>query len=308
MPKVNVIKVALAMDTIIQIKTASSTNTQAELEEKVDQALNIFYQVEHICSRFNPQSELMQLVHKVGEAVPVSPILFEITQFAVQIAERTDGVFDPTVGKTLEDIGFNREYASRKKHSTAIIKRSDVSHKDIYCDRTHHTITLKKPLVLDFGAIAKGAAIDLAARELEDIEGFVIDAGGDLYVKGLNEKGEHWEIGIRHPLEKDKIIAKIKGTNVSICTSGSYERYKENRANHHLIHAKTGNAQNEIISCTAIAPYAMLADAFSTSAFLLGPVKGIAFLEEEGVEGILISPELTMHTTKGIGGFSIEYL
>ena len=59
-------------------------------------------------------------------------------------------------------------------------------------DPDRRTITLRRPLTLDLGAVAKGLAVDMAARELEPFRDFAIDAGGDLYLGGSNPQGEPW--------------------------------------------------------------------------------------------------------------------
>ena len=65
-------------------------------------------------TRFDPQSELMQLSTQIGEAVPVSDLLYEAVQFAVAVAEESEGAFDRTVGHSMEARGFNREIAQAR--------------------------------------------------------------------------------------------------------------------------------------------------------------------------------------------------
>jgi thiamine biosynthesis lipoprotein len=128
--------------------------------------LDGFHRIEACCSRFDPQSEAMQLTTQIGVAVPVSDMLFEAVRFAVNVAEESCGAFDPTVGHQMETLGFNREYRTGQIVRTAIEPDAAVSYRDIYLDPALKTITLLRPLILDLGAVAKGLAIDLAAREL----------------------------------------------------------------------------------------------------------------------------------------------
>jgi thiamine biosynthesis lipoprotein len=69
-----------------------------------------FAVVEQACSRFDPNTELRQLLARPGETVQVSPVWFEAVRFAVHLARTTGGAFDPTVGRQLEQHGFNRHY------------------------------------------------------------------------------------------------------------------------------------------------------------------------------------------------------
>ena len=132
----------------------------------------------------------MQLAAQVGVPVPVSAILFEAVQFALAVAEESGGAFDPTVGYAMETRGFNREYRTGQTIRTDLEPAGPVSYRDVRLDPDRKTITLLRPLILDLGAVAKGLAIDLAARELRPFENFAIDAGGDLYLGGCNPNGE----------------------------------------------------------------------------------------------------------------------
>src|SRR5437868_4444803 len=167
-------------------------------EQAVGRAFEWFHRVEECCTRFEAHSEVMQLAAQVGVPVPVSAILYEAVQFALAVAVESDGAFDPTVGYAMEARGFNREYRTGQLIRTGLDCRRSVSYRDVRLDADHHTITLLRPLVLDLGAVAKGLAVDLAARELRSFENFAINAGGDLYLGGCNPDGERWSIGIRH--------------------------------------------------------------------------------------------------------------
>src|SRR5665647_1834139 len=106
-------KTKLYMDTVvdIQVVTRESKN---HAEDQINRAFEAFYKVEQACSRFSQESELMMACRQIDTWVPVSPFIFEPLRFALEIAEWTDGLFDPTVGKTMEDYGFNRHYLTRQ--------------------------------------------------------------------------------------------------------------------------------------------------------------------------------------------------
>ena len=75
-------------------------------------------------------------------------------------------------------------------------------------------------MTLDLGAVAKGLAIDAAARELQPFGDFAIDAGGDLYLGGRNPDGAPWSVGIRHPRLDGRLIDSLRVSNKAVCTSG----------------------------------------------------------------------------------------
>jgi thiamine biosynthesis lipoprotein len=205
----------------------------------------------------------------------------------------------------MEARGFDREYRTGQVVRTSLAGRTSpglpdaVSYRDVILDRGQKTITLARPLVLDLGAVAKGLAIDMAARELSRLEDYSIDAGGDVYVAGCNPDGALWTVGIRHPRSDDQLIDSLRVTNQAVCTSGDYERRiaGEDGA-HHIFDPRTGASADALASVTVVAPTAMVADALATAAFVLGPTAGIRLLERQGVYGLMVSPTLERYSTR----------
>lgn len=283
----------------IQIVGHGSDRREAlHRQETVERALGWFHQIEDCCTRFDSRSELMQLTAHTGVAVPVSALLYEAVQFALAVAEDTDGAFDPTIGHSMEARGFDREHRTGQVVRTAITPGPTVSYRDVELNPEARTIRLRQPLVLDLGAVAKGLAIDMAARELHSLEDFAINAGGDLFVGGSNPDGEPWSVGIRHPRRDHEIFESFRLSNRAVCTSGDYERRSPSHADvHHILDPRTGTSAQAAASVTVIAPTALVADALATAAFVLGPVEGIRLLERQGVEGLAISPSLERFAT-----------
>jgi thiamine biosynthesis lipoprotein len=255
------------MGTVITIQVPTCGNAQ----DALDRAFQWFQEVEARCTRFDPQSELMKLTASVGIEVEPSAGLFEVLRFALLAAEQTGGAFDPTVARCPDG----------------------VSYRDVALDPERRTVTVQRPLGLDLGAVAKGLAVDMAARELAPLRNFAIDAGGDLYLGGLNERGEPWRVGIRHPRNAGELIGSLRTSNKAVCTSGDYERPG------HILDPRTGACPERVASVTVIAPSAMLADALATAAFVLGPKAGLELLEEHGVEGLIVTAELQQCKTRG---------
>ena len=292
------IRTEVAMGTVVTIRVLRSG---CEAAAALDRAFGWFHEIEQRCSRFNPGSELRQLTVHAGVARPVSAILYEAVQFALMAAEVSGGAFDPTVGHLMRERGFNRDYRSGEIDSSSCTAGRDVTYRDVQLDAKRRTITLGRPLTLDLGAVVKGLAVDAAACELRPFQDFAIDAGGDLYLGGSNERGTPWRIGIRHPRMESGLIASVYASNQAVCTSGDYER-PSNRAGegeHHIVDPRTGSSPRAIASATVVAPGAMLADVLATAAFVLGPSDGIALLNELGVDGLIVTPELQQFQTRG---------
>jgi FAD:protein FMN transferase len=284
------VRSAAVMGTVATIEVPGPDSA----EPAVDKAFEWFRRIEVCCSRFDDASELSQLSSKIGTAVQVSAVLYEAVQFAIAVAEETGGAFDPTVGSRMEAAGFNRDYRTGLPVQTTFEAHDSVSYRDVLLDPVQKAITLLKPMVLDLGAVAKGFAVDMAARELLPFRNFAIDAGGDLYLGGCNSEGHAWSVGIRHPRRDGELIDSIRVSNQAVCTSGDYER------GDHILDPRQGHAAGNAASVTVVAQTAMLADALATAAFVLGPAEGIQLLETVGVEGLIITPSLERYQTPGM--------
>lgn len=269
----------------------------AEADTITDGAFEWMRRVEQACTRFDPRSELMQLCGRVGTPVPAGPILFEAVRFALQVAEESGGAFDPAVGQAMESRGFDREYSSGRVVRTPGAVQG--SYRDVRLDAAAQSITLLAPILLDLGAVAKGMAIDLAARELSAAGNFSVDAGGDLYLGGCNDENEPWAIGIRHPRRKGAILGTVRVSDRAVCTSGDYERLGPDGRSH-ILDPRPLKSISKAISTTVIAPTAMAADALATAAHVLGPIDGIRFLERLGVDGLIVSADLAEYATQGM--------
>ena len=276
----------------------------------IDRAFEWFRTVEQVCTRFDPHSELCRLTMRPAEPVVVSDVLFEAVRFALEVAHVSGGAFDPTLGATMQRGGFNREHRTGAIVPVMVEPAADISYRDVTVDAEHRTITLQRPLLLDLGAVAKGLAIDLAARELQSYGTVAIDAGGDLYLGGTAGGGEPWSIGIRHPRRPGECIAAVRVTDQAVCTSGDYERVASDvwdtanesaRATpeHHIIDPRTGSSPAAVASVTVIASSAMLADALATAAFVLGPERGLALLNQLEVDGLIVTSALELVHTAG---------
>lgn len=288
----------LQMGTIVNFRVISSRSA-AEMEEGVRQAKGAMQEVEAVCSRFDETSELRQLSQHIGESVQVSDILFEVVRFSLAVAEETDGLFDPTLGRVLRAHGFRHHYLTGHVVPDDEASPGEASYRDVLLDDEERTVTLARPLTLDLGAVAKGFALDLAAAKLKEFEGYVIDAGGDVALGGEGPTGGPWKVGIRDPVKTDEVLRVLTATDTFVCTSGGYERRSQTTPDsHHLILPESGKSPTGVLSTTVMAPYGMLADAFSTVTFLLGCQDGIRMLDELELPGLMVDEREEIHMTE----------
>jgi thiamine biosynthesis lipoprotein len=235
----------------------------------------------------------MRLIDRVGIRVRVSTLLFEVAAFAIDLAEQTDGAFDPTIGATMEQLGFNANYRTGEAvHSQ--VDTEGTSFRDVRLGRRAHTIRLRRPLILDLNAVAKGLAIDLAVRELATYPDVCVEAGGDVFVRGRNAAGDLWHVGIQHPRAEGVLARTLDVTDCAVCTSGDYERRASGPTGEgHILDARTRRPVSDLASVTVVAPTAMAADGLSTAAMVLGRERGLRFLESQRVGGLLIASDGT---------------
>jgi FAD:protein FMN transferase len=166
----------------------------------VARAFQWFGEVERCCSRFDRTSELMQLCARVGAAVKVSPLLF-----------------DPAMGQALVEAGFNRNFRTGELVTEDETVDDGGSFRDIAIDAQRGTIALRRPLTIDLGAVAKGLAVDLAARELRDVGDFAIDAGGDRYLHGRDASAARWPVVLHHPRIAGHVMARLRASELARC-------------------------------------------------------------------------------------------
>lgn len=283
------------MDTVLSVVLVDASR---DADQVIDRAFAWFSSVESVCSRFDPTSEVMRLSATVGTRVRVSALLFEAVRFAVAVARLSDGAFDPSIGGLMEARGFDRNYRTGLRIVSRLPASPSATYRDIEVDSADRSITLHRPLVIDLGAVAKGLAIDLAAKELAAVANYAIDAGGDVYVSGRNANGEPWHVGIRHPRRTGATWCVLRLSHGAVCTSGDYAR-PGSRGEHHLVDPRRGQSSHELVSTSVVAPTAMLADALSTAAFILGQERGLRLLESQGVEGLTLTRRLRPACTRG---------
>ena len=116
----------------------------------------------------------------------------------------------------------------------------------------------------DPSGLVKGWAADRAAGILLDagFPDFMINAGGDVVVRGEAEAGSDWVIGIQHPTEPGQVCDHVTVRNLSVATSGLYERGE------HIV--TSDDSELACTSATVIGPDAATADALATALLIKG--------------------------------------
>ncbi len=247
-------------------------------------AQNIYSTFEKKLSAWKKDSDICKICEQAGLGVPVkiSDDVAWVYEEAFRVAKESGGAFNPLIGNVMKLWGFNggeipNEVLSEEEIATVPFSLNDVVW-------TNGTMRLaKKGMTIDLGAIAKGAAVDAVYDEIrrkyqgEKLD-LLIDLGGNLRVVG--EKT--WKTGVRNPFRDGLIGVVVLKNGEAIATSGNYERFVMigGKRYAHILDGRTGRPVHGVAAVTVIAPTATLADALSTTLFILGPDEGLAFLNK----------------------------
>lgn len=293
------------MGTRVSINVWVGDGSSAQAGVAIEAAFAEIERIEQIMSEWRPSSELSQLNDNAGgPARPLSPELFEVLQRSKVIAEATDGAFDPTfyaVGQL-----WHFEPGSRPPAPELIAARlSLVGWRGIELDPNTGNGRLARPgMKVGLGAIAKGYAVDRASQVLLQ-HGFmhhIVEGGGDTYVSGT-KAGAPWKVGIQRP-DRPGSLAAIPASDRAIVTSGGYQRFIEvdGKRYAHILDPRTGWPLDESASAQSItvaAANATDADAYATAVAVMGPEKGMAYVESHPALGAVLvtrSGELLVST------------
>lgn len=275
-----------------------------EADRALDRVFDEMRRIDQAMSTYKPDSEVSRVNSLAAQQpVVISAELFDLLATAVEYSRITDGAFDITYAS----VGFMYDFRSRIKPTDKDIASAlpAVNYRFLELDKAKRTIRFARPGVrIDLGGIAKGHAVDRGIAILQSlgIEHASVTAGGDTRIIG-DRKGAPWIVGIRHPDDKARVIARIPLVDTAISTSGDYERYfDENGVRyHHIIDPASGHSASKVRSATILAPTATRTDGLSKTAFVLGAEKAIEIYERLGdVDAILVTPEGKVLYTKGL--------
>lgn len=215
-------------------------------------------------SRFRPESLLSHLARD-GGTVPLPPDGYPLISLYEKIYSLTEGAVTPLIGQVLVDAGYDPAYSLMPKAMHHPPRWEDA------LTFSPTTLTLKKPLQLDFGALGKGYAIDLVAQLITNygLRSFCVEAGGDMTYQ--NEHQEPLRVGLENPEDTTQAIGIAHlASHQSICGSAGNRR-SWGRFNH-IINPHTLESPRHILATWAIASTTLLADAL-TSCLFFTPVE-----------------------------------
>jgi thiamine biosynthesis lipoprotein len=148
---------------------------------------------------------------------------------------------------------------------------------------------------LDPSGLVKGWAVAGAAERLADagLANFCINAGGDVIARGRPAPDRLWRVGIRHPVDLDRLAAVLAVEDMAVATSGEYERGA------HIVDPHTGAPPTGLLSVTVVGPDLAAADAYATAAFAMGAGGPAWTTTLAGYDAMCITSEHRVLSTPG---------
>ena len=270
----------------------------------IDTVIAEMHRIDELMSVYKPESQLSRVNRDAAQSpVKVDPELAQLISRALEFSEMSGGAFDITYAS----VGYLYDYREHKHPTEAEIQAAlpAVNWRHVTVDPVASTVRFLKPGVrIDLGGIAKGHAVDscIAILEARGITNATVTAGGDSRILG-DRRGRPWIVGIRHPDDRSRVIARIPLEDSAISTSGDYERFfdEDGVRYHHIIDPKTGKSPHGVRSVTVIAPTSTLAEGLTKSVFIMGPERGIALVEAQAdADAVVVTAEGKVLYSKGL--------
>jgi len=280
----------IIMGTLVEI-TVSHSDPDT-IQTVTTHAFDEMKRIEQLMSIYIPDSEISRINRAAGEkAIPVSPEVEEVIREGIYWSEQSGGAFDITVEPLVQLWDFDGDSKIIPSENTIRKTASLVNYKNI--EIKDHTIKLKnRGMAINVGGLAKGYAVDRAISILRSkVSNGIVNAGGDLFAFGQKNKQSSWNIGLQHPRKPQGLLAAFAVKNQAVATSGDYQRYfmKDGVRYHHIFDSRTGKPARLMISATIITTEVMDADALATAVFVMGPEKGIEWVDSmANVEAMVV--------------------
>ena len=287
-----------AMDTVMSL-----TAYGAHAKEALEAAETEISRLDKLLSISSESSDIYQ-VNQNGSG-ELSEDTRELLASALEYFQETNGVFDCTIEPIMEAWGFTtHDYrVPDSSELSGLLPLVDASAVSLNGDQ----VNLPSGVRLDLGGIAKGftssRVMDIFAQN--GVTSGIISLGGNVQTLGRKPDGSLWRVGIQDPGDLNSMFAVVKVADEAVITSGAYQRYFEQDEvrYHHIIDPRTGYpADSGLTSVTIISPDGTLADALSTSLFIMGPEKAAAFWQQhkDKFDAIMMTDDGTVLVTSGL--------
>jgi thiamine biosynthesis lipoprotein len=256
--------------------------------------------VDEAASRFRADSELSRANARTGRPTPISLLLVELVDAALRMAHHTDGAVDPTLGRTLRRLGYDRDITAVTADGPQVAPHvAAVDWRHVRLDREMGLLTVPRGVALDLGSTAKAHTADMAAATLAHRYGtaVLVELGGDVAVAGNRPDGWVLQVAEREGGEGQLVLVRDGGLATSTTTVRRWRR--GDRPVHHIVDPRTGHSANgPWRTATVAASDALHANAASTAAIVLG-TDAVEWLEVHGYVARLVATDGKVQATRG---------
>ncbi len=278
-----------------------------EADGYIDLAVAEVSLIENIISDWIPTTPLSEVNRNAGNIpVQVPQELFDLVERSIKVSELTSGAFDISYASMDKIWKFDGSMSRMPSPEEIKNSVSKVGYKNIILDQKTHSIFLKNTgMKLGLGGIGQGFIADKIKAMLvaKGVQAGIVNISGDINAWGKQLNGEQWKIGIKNPLNKDKVFATFPIEDSAVETSGSYEKFVtfNGKRYSHIIDTRTGYPATGVISVTVFAKSTELADALATGLFVLGVDVGLDLVNQlPGIECIYVDDIGKIFASKNI--------
>jgi thiamine biosynthesis lipoprotein len=257
------------------------------LLERINRQMSVYRRDSEI-SRFNESRETAWF--------PLSEDTAAVMETAIAVSRKTGGAFDVTVGPLVNLWGFGPEKAGKVFPDEEAVSRARKRTGFRKLSLRRHPPALRKRspgVVCDLSGIAKGYAVDEIAAYFnrQGFSRYLVEIGGEIRARGVNERGLPWQVGIEMPDRSGRIQRIVTLREGAMATSGDYRRFfeKDGIRYAHAIDPRTGKpVRHALASVTVIHASCCYADAMATAIQVLGPEAGYQLALDENLAAYLI--------------------
>jgi thiamine biosynthesis lipoprotein len=251
---------------------------RAAMEAAIDGALAEAQRLDALLSNYRPESEWSAVNRGAGtKPVKVSAELFRLLSACLDYSRESDGAFDITVGPLMKIWGFYKSSGHLAPKSEVEAALGRIGYRHVHLDPAAQTVAFDVPgIELDPGGIGKGYAVDRMVEILKQrgAERALV-AGSDSSIYGLGappDEPRGWEVGIRDPKNSRRAVAQVFLKNMSLSTSGSYEKFfqADGRTYSHIVDPRTGYPAQGTVSVSVVTPRTIDSEAWAKPYFVNG--------------------------------------
>ena len=271
-----------------------SAQTQLPSSEIYQKMMHIDSVAKKSMSIFDSES-LLSRVNR-NETDSLDEHIIHCLELSRRVSAVSGGAYDVTIAPLVEAYGFAGKERQAEVNVDSLLEFVGI---DKVRAEAGRIVKDDSRLRLDFNSIAKGYVVDMAAQELErlGVENYLVDIGGEVRCRGVNDKGGAWRVGVETPFDGNNNVGAhvqqvISLTDCSMATSGNYRRYyldEQGRKVAHTIDPHTGKSViTDLLSATVVAPTCAEADAYGTMFMAMGLERAINVARELEQSGVLV--------------------